>query len=487
MDHVAFGAFNPRFYGVSVFVGGEDRRKAMTRHWIENGARSAGAPEPSLADIFLAGVPDHEMRHFHDFLVSPMGTVTMGLRMQASINGFQAFKLLAACPGKFVPVPFTRWLHWDRASRRQWIRETGSLYGVQAEADVVALEEAPLPARNSTQEVDAGSVERGAVMAASAAAQAYASMERLSHERIAHAGLHVAALDMYEAVAHLVQVQALWTGEGETAAARFMAHLLASDSPHLQPLRALFIVLHDKLPQIRLERLAEVFTWILLGPCEAGPWGGASIIRYFQVLEKARTDPACGLFTSDVDSARLFDALDSSTGSIPWRESLAGGMAGAARRSAEYGKAARVLQGGYYDDLFALAALWHAEQRESREIVRQDPGALARPLRYVTELKFRVPFVEFRLGSEVHEWEEPVRSPRVRAITFDAEGRRVLSYIQGPDTRRSEEELDAVFSSRILSHMVDFVFTDEPVGDLYEHWCRGQVEATIGKKLLSVF
>lgn len=488
MDHIAFGAFNPRFYGVSVFVGGEDRRKAITRHWVEERARDLDQSLPSFTDICLAGVPDHEMRHFHDFLVSPLGTVTMGLRMQASINGFQTLKLLGACAGKFVPVPLTRWLGWDVQSRREWIRETGRAYGVKGEDDVVMLahDVGSIPVR-SQQMVDAGSVETGAAMTATVAAQAYASMQTLAQERVNWNGTQLAAVDLYEAVAHLVQVQALWTSEGESAAARFLEYLLNSDSPHHQALQALCSTLQRSTRPTKLERLVEVFTWMLLGPWEQKISGESLIARYSKVLEIARTDPAYWVFTSDVDTSKLFDGLDSLTGSLPWRQCLDSGIAGAGRRIEEYRKASRVLEGGYYDDLFALAHLWHAEQLESRTIVKEDPAALARPLRYVQELKFCVPFIEFRLGSEVHEWDQPVRGPRVRTITIDADARRVLSYIQGPDARRSEKDLEAVFSSRILSHMVDFVFTDEPAVDLYEHWCRSQVEATIGKKLLSVF
>jgi hypothetical protein len=38
----------------------------------------------------------------------------------------------------------------------------------------------------------------------------------------------------------------------------------------------------------------------------------------------------------------------------------------------------------------------------------------------------------------------------------------------------------------MLTHMVDFLFADEPVLGLYEHWCRAQIQKLIGKELVSV-
>jgi hypothetical protein len=87
----------------------------------------------------------------------------------------------------------------------------------------------------------------------------------------------------------------------------------------------------------------------------------------------------------------------------------------------------------------------------------------------------------------VHERDDPLDSTNARAIAVDAEGKRIFSYISKVDARQVTEALDNVLSARLLTHMVDFLFADEPALDLYEHWCRSQIQALVGKELVSVY
>ena len=95
--------------------------------------------------------------------------------------------------------------------------------------------------------------------------------------------------------------------------------------------------------------------------------------------------------------------------------------------------------------------------------------------------------METRLGWRVHERDDPLDSTNARAIAVDAEGKRIFSYISKVDARQVTEALDNVLSARLLTHMVDFLFADEPALDLYEHWCRSQIQALVGKELVSVY
>jgi len=96
-----------------------------------------------------------------------------------------------------------------------------------------------------------------------------------------------------------------------------------------------------------------------------------------------------------------------------------------------------------------------------------------------------MPFVEIRFGSRIHERMEKLDQPNVRAITVDKEGKDVLSYIAKPPNQ-SAEILDNAVTARVSTHIIDFVFSDEPVLDLYEPWCRSQTQP-LGKELISVY
>ena len=104
-----------------------------------------------------------------------------------------------------------------------------------------------------------------------------------------------------------------------------------------------------------------------------------------------------------------------------------------------------------------------------------DPEALVDLLRYLNERLFPLPFVEIRLGWMLHERDEPLDSPSSRAIAVDVEGKKVLAYIGKLDSEQATEGLDNVLSARLLTHMLDFLFVDEPALDLYENWCRSQI------------
>src|SRR5215831_8876937 len=100
MDHIPFGTFNPRFYGVSILLGDKDRLAFVDRYAEAKDPAEWAKGGTSLSGVSTVSTIDHERRHFHDFLLSPLGTITMGLRMQASINGFQALVACARCQGR---------------------------------------------------------------------------------------------------------------------------------------------------------------------------------------------------------------------------------------------------------------------------------------------------------------------------------------------------------------------------------------------------
>jgi hypothetical protein len=494
MEHVPFGAFNPRFYGVSIFLGGEDRVDFVDRYGRANDpaewVRDVHMPE--LSEVSTLSAIDHEVRHFHDFLLSPLGTIVMGLRMQASINGIQAMQALARCRGKFVPVPIIRWIQWDDAARQRWIDSTGSFFRIGKSSDIVALPHSP-DVTGSNFQVGAQSVpdaippEEQLSGYALLAAQAYSSMSMWRQRRVSRFEMDVSADDVFEAAAHLVQLQAVWIGQGQQAGERFLDFVLTSSAKHLEPLQVLWAALQRSSPTIGVKRATELFTWMLLGPWEQLASDGHPANRYFQVLELCAGAPNDDTLVGSMSTGQLFDRLDGSIGNPSWADNLRSAAASADRRIGRYASLATTLKGDYFDALFGVATAWHHDQNCVRQTFLADPESLAHPHRYLSESRFPLPFVETRFGWMVHERDNRIDLTNHRAITVDAEGKKVLSYINKLGSSQSTEGLDNALSARLLTHMVDFLFADEPVLDVYEHWCRSQAQALVGKELVSVY
>jgi hypothetical protein len=238
---------------------------------------------------------------------------------------------------------------------------------------------------------------------------------------------------------------------------------------------------------VRLQRISELFTWMLLGPWEQFQSNGHPASRYFRVLELAAASPDHDIFVGEMPTAGLFDRLDLLGKSPAWKTNLAAASAAADRRNAVYSGLGQRLTGGYFNALFSVAATWHYEQQVTRTTFRRDPESYAHPLRYLSENHYPVPFVETRFGSMAHIRDDPLKLPNHRAITAGKNGELILSYISQRDERPTQSLDDAV-STRILTHMVDFLFADEPIlDDLYGQWCRSQIEELIGKTLVSVY
>jgi hypothetical protein len=390
-------------------------------------------------------------------------------------------------------VPLVRWIEWDTGARQRWIDSTGNFFGITRLQDIVAVPYEPdvyhSKLQVGTQAVpDSLPEEQKMGKYALGAAQAYSSMKTFRQCRTSQFEMEVAADDLFEATAHLIQLQAAWTGQSQAAAEKLLEFVSTSDARHLRPLQMLWTAMQRCSEPIGLQRLTELFTWMLLGPWEEVTSSGNPSNRYFQVLQLAASSPDDAVFITAMPAAKRFDRLDVLTHSLPWRSSLTSAAASADRRKAMYSSASQTLRGAYFDALFAVGTAWHEDQHSVKRTFLTDPESFVDPLRYISEDLFPNPYLESRFGSMMaHERDEPLASDEVRAITIDPERKKVISYIGKLGSKKTPAGLDEVVAARQLTHMVDFVFADEPVLDAYEYWLRSQAERIIGKRLVSVY
>src|ERR1043166_2489717 len=90
-----FGGFDPSFVGVTLRFENED---AWRRYQAQNASPTPLSvkglpPESRFEALSLASVVSHEVRHFHDFLISPYSARVFSLRLKALINELSTLPL----------------------------------------------------------------------------------------------------------------------------------------------------------------------------------------------------------------------------------------------------------------------------------------------------------------------------------------------------------------------------------------------------------
>src|SRR5687768_6984442 len=109
-----YGGFDPKFLGVTVRFEGSrpwNWHTFMMVHSSEpdkvlaeaNAALAKGTAE-AFDHVSVGTVLNHELRHFHDFLLSPIGNRIFRLRLMALINGVFALAI-STDQEAYLPVP----------------------------------------------------------------------------------------------------------------------------------------------------------------------------------------------------------------------------------------------------------------------------------------------------------------------------------------------------------------------------------------------
>ncbi|MDR6417584.1 hypothetical protein [Pseudarthrobacter sulfonivorans] len=216
-----FGSFDGRFIGVTLNLSpASEAAFGLT----------AADNVSKFEEAAFATVLSHEVRHFHDFLISPRGSVVLRRRISEAINCLSllvhARRLAAAKAINALPVPLGRWAAMDAAARDEYLKPLIQLVGPLALPDIPFLPQAGrLTARpsNLPEQSDA----TGFTSAATASL-------------LCRAGLHhalweaddwpISSQDVREGIAFTIQRQEAWSAFGEEAYA-VLTDRVASHSP----------------------------------------------------------------------------------------------------------------------------------------------------------------------------------------------------------------------------------------------------------------
>jgi hypothetical protein len=489
----ALGSFNPKFYGVSL-VHADPGDLADLAAYDE--ADDLGAwIESASVDIEAVGrrsAIDHEVRHFHDFLLSPFGLNTMGLRIQATVNGLQTIAAIRESSGKYLPVPLSRWMSWDQQRRQAWIDRDGRHWGYDDLADFVQM---PGPEHRDAIETEGLESLEGLPLAvqigrwAGATAGAFGALLKMREPLPPRDGYPmIAPNDAFEGSAHLIQAQAVWNGQGEAAGTAYLDFLETSGLTSLRPYNALRLALEEAIERVPAKRLAELYVWTLLThPTDVGTFGNPAI-RLLLLLAFARSAPRALLLEQPTEA--LWDGLDLVTRSPPWRRNLAEADAIAARRADKY-RALRQARGGpEADSLFEICDLWLADRQRMSAFLTDDPGAYADPSRYVDLPigSLPLPYLQISFGRFAHK--RDARLPdeaRLKAIFADQEEMEAIAYFGLIGSGPRLAQLDRVIDAALVGATVDFCFFDEPGSSALDNYLEVGLKELSGKKPVFVY
>jgi hypothetical protein len=272
-----FGGFDPKFIGVTLQVDGERSWERLLRLFAGDGTDAAGLesvhdPSERAETILAATALSHELRHFHDFLLAPLGAAVVRARLMAQLNATQ-FILISSSSESWkaancIPVPISDWCARSQAERSAYLAGLNSWRGmakpplVAPELPVVAPAEEVAEPRTRILELDSTPELLRAI------ARAYRQLDSyLAPPDIAISDEPFLPITASELSAILIQIQEAWMAFGQDAADLVLAEL--ANGPPRYRRTAGIIALYEQHGLLG-KPLAAAVTWSL-----CGGWPGA--------------------------------------------------------------------------------------------------------------------------------------------------------------------------------------------------------------------
>lgn len=482
-----FGAFEPRFYGVSFLL----ETPLAYEAWLQDAGifpDASGPHLPLFENTCLQTTMEHETRHFHDSLISPFANAILMMRMMAAFNGLKLLALCAGSGANCIPIPVTTWIAMSPSERTAWLEE--AVYdlppGLELPLRPPSLPHGDTPnpftdAKPGFHQIKKGSSDEGLQICASATIGAYSKVADLirgpstllrndsafqsySEDKKRSVEAVFTPRNVFEASALAVQLQAAWTNIGEDAAGAFCDYILTSDLGYAEMFRRICrsSAPSDHPDAIDPIRVSAVAVWSLLGDIYQRDHFDpvVRLMRLLRFLENtggiATTEPV----------ADLWDRWDASLGLKGWRKSVKEMRERTANSVAKY---AAFKERGNEPRAATIATVLKAyleDQVRATELLLNDPDGYVNTRRYIEATKddLPIPLINVELGDNfIAPFDEfptgdVFRLPRL----IDKDGVRGWNRCVG-DLHQPPRQilLDSVLELESICKMCDVVFSDE--------------------------
>src|SRR5438093_714367 len=123
-----FGGFDPIFPGVSISFSRSEAWRTFEAYTASSSPLPlSGSDEEIFETLSIISVLAHEVRHFHDSLLSPYAIRVFRLRFHTLLNILQVLPDLVKDGPNCIAVPLSKWGAFDQAERQKYLEELGNL------------------------------------------------------------------------------------------------------------------------------------------------------------------------------------------------------------------------------------------------------------------------------------------------------------------------------------------------------------------------
>lgn len=518
-----FGGFNPRFPGVTIRVASQAAYDEFVS-FLASPPAFGGLPEDkeeSLGPILMRSVMEHEIRHYHDFLLGSYSGMLFRSRLQAILNGIKALRTVKELSGDVFPLPLSGWMiltvEEQNIRLEEWAAfSIGVKNPVAIPVPAVSKEALLQPREAGVYAIGDDDPAAAFSLLAEYAARGYARIQEMVEEAGDSSGSVYRRLitpaNIQEVLASNVQLHAILQAQGEQQARAFVRFFLTgSNLPFARLWRLLVDVSLRWMPAIvkyedALERtLAASFqvmtigTWTLLG-CHIKEGGAASPgVRLTNLLKHLLVDRA-GVNTARNTStgvAATWDYWDTALGLNPWRVSLKESLDWAGRGVDFYGHAHEISGPGWEKDVHAtlnnMMKAYADDQRMLIEHVLEQPEDLVGASRYLSLPPGTLPMPLFRLqmdndsALDLSTLDQNIFEP-VMTVDFDG-GVGVLSCLLKTSFPGYRERAADAIAFEHIAQLCDLAFSQQtPYGRsrFLEKTLLSELEKTVCKTLRSI-
>jgi hypothetical protein len=290
-----YGSFDGRFpTGIILNVQSPEQWDILTGIRELSSAEIETFAESDIPHLFklvsLATTLEHELRHFHDFMLSPLGSSILAERLSIAMNSLQVFGRLVHAPDAInaVPLPLTRWIEMSANEQDRYL---SSISQFLASGGVDCQLTGPKLSRDD--------------LMFKVLASAGDSMKRVTSFLTSRFSMSdvitVGLVDVAEASALAVQSHAIRTVFGDSALGAFFAGLkTVPDTTYSRMTNVLVgLSMHESMPW---NSLGALTTWSLMGDFDE--------LRPEVRFAAAMTDLIAAGYPENADPTDLFDRWD---------------------------------------------------------------------------------------------------------------------------------------------------------------------------------
>lgn len=329
-----FGGFTPSLPGIDIRFPSHGHLEHFEAAWGRRARPPLTDDDPDRMGLICVGtVIEHELRHFHDFLLNRDLLLTSWLRRRMAMNAFPAIKMmLTSTEFDVLPFPMIQWARLPEAKRAvrraelaPYVRAGGRFWSPAMLPKAIRAPEAAAMAMPRTP----AQVEEAVRVSLQAVRKDLETIEPLRRgldEPLPNQQAFTPRF-AYELSALNAQLHAVAKTYGQAEAIDFLGMLRDQGTSYSRLFIHAVDVLTgrnrpgaDQSAPLELSNLSVVAFWCLTGCREDGTKGGPAT-RLATLLDYA-SDDWDAVFPSGIGPSELVAHLDTKMGCVPFQTSL---------------------------------------------------------------------------------------------------------------------------------------------------------------------